>query len=360
MEEESIHLGAILISCSMADLSCNYLGLKLKNPIIVGSSGLTSSIDNLKTIAASGAGAIVLKSIFEEQIRFESDKYMDSQDQEAVAWRQTFENIINKEEYYFEEAYSYLSNYAREHTINQYLNLVKQAKETIDIPVIASIHCSTEYNWHYFAKRIEESGADALELNVYLLPSHFHIESAEIEQLYFQIIEKVKEYVTIPVVLKIGYYFSSLANTALKLSKTGIAGLTLFNRPYNPDIDIDTLELSHSHLLSTADEYANTLRWVAILSGKIDCQIAASTGIHNYQTVIKQLLAGADVVQMVSVFYEKKFNILPQILQSINEWMEKHKFDKLDDFRGLLSQKNIQNPGSYERVQFIKLYSSLV
>lgn len=345
---------------NMVDLSCNYLGLRLKNPIIVGSSGLTSSIESIKSIAKAGAGAVILKSIFEEQIRYDTDQYMSSNDESAKEWRNTFLDIINKDEFYYEEAYEYFSNYAREHTLQNYLNLVTEAKKAIDIPVIASIHCSTDYNWQYFAKRIQEAGADALELNVYLLPSNFQLEGLELEKTYFGIIEKVKEFVTIPVSLKIGYYFSSLANTVLKLSNTGIAGLTLFNRPYNPDINIETLEMSASRVFSTNEEYANTLRWVAILSGKIGCQIAASTGIHNAETVIKQLLAGADVVQMVSVFYEKKYGIIPTMLASIEDWMERHNFKTIDDFRGLMSHNKVKNPGSFERVQFIRLYTSVI
>lgn len=344
----------------MVDLSCNYLGLSLKNPIIVGSCGLTSSLENIKSIAKAGAGAIILKSIFEEQIRFETEQYIHSDDKKATEWRETFEGIISNDEFYYEEAHKYLTDYAKEHAISNYLKLVGESKKAIDIPVIASIHCSTDYNWQYFAKRIQDAGADALELNVYVLPSNFNIEGSEIEGIYFNIVEKVKEFITIPLSLKIGYYFSSLANTVQKLSSTGIAGLTLFNRPYNPDINIETLEVSASRIFSNSEEYANTLRWMAILSGKVNCQLAASTGIHNAETVIKQILAGADAVQMVSVFYERKFEIIGGMLATISQWMERHNFSSIDDFKGLLSQNNVKNPGSFERVQFIRLYTSVI
>jgi dihydroorotate dehydrogenase (fumarate) len=346
----------------MVDLSCKYLGLSLKNPLIVGSSGLTSSLENLNAIARAGAGAVVLKSVFEEQIKFESEKYLQSDDPEMKAWQEAFQGIVSKSEYYYDEAYEYLTNYARDHSLNQYLILIAEAKKSISIPVIASINCSTQYDWLYFAKRIQDAGADAIELNVYLLPSDFEKTGVENEKVYFDIIQEVKKYITIPVSLKIGYYFSSLAQTALKLSETGIAGLTLFNRPYNPDIDIDNLQVSSSNMFSNDSEYSHSLRWVALLAGKLKCDIAASTGVHNYETIIKQLLAGADAVQMVSLFYKQPlphFESIPRILRSIEEWMRQHNFNDIQSFKGLLSKTKVHNPASYERVQFLRLFSSI-
>ncbi len=343
----------------MADLSCKYLGLQLKNPIVVGSSGLTSSLENLELISQMGAGAVVLKSIFEEQIRFETDKFLQSDKKEMKSWQDTFQQIVSKTEFYYDEAYDYLTNYAREHTLNQYLSLISDAKKEIDIPVIASINCSTSNDWQYFTKRIQEAGADAIELNVYLLPSDFEKSGNDHEKVYFEIIEEVKKYATIPISLKIGYYFSSLSQTALKLSETGIAGLTLFNRPYNPDIDIEHLQVNASNMFSNDNEYMHTLRWVALLAGKLSCDIAASTGIHNHETVIKQILAGADVVHMVSVFYKHHFDVLPQIISGVNSWMDQHNFRSISDFKGMLSRKNVQNPATYERVQFLRIFSSV-
>ncbi|MCX6334340.1 MAG: dihydroorotate dehydrogenase-like protein [Bacteroidia bacterium] len=343
----------------MPDLSCTYLGLKVKNPLIIGSSGLTSSLENLKTAASLGAGAVILKSVFEEQIKFETDRLIDSDNTEIKSWKETFESIVNDKEFYYDEAYNYLTSYAREHTLKQYLEFISEAKKNIDIPVIASINCTSQHDWQYFAKRIQAAGADALELNIYLLPSDIEKNGIENEQVYFDVIQEVKKYVTIPVAIKTGYYFSSLAQTLIKLSETGIAGLTLFNRPYNPDIDIEHLKVNSSNMFSSESEYTNTLRWVAILSGRVKCDIAATTGIHNHQTVIKQLLAGADTVQMASVFYKHHFDILPTIISGLETWMTRHNFSKISDFRGLLAQKNIRNPASYERVQFLRLFSSI-
>ena len=343
----------------MIDLSCKYLGLQLRNPLVVGSSGLTSSLENLKVISQMGAGAVVLKSIFEEQIKFESDKFLKSDNPDVKSWQEAFQGIVSKTEFYYEEALDYLTSYAKEHTLKHYLSLISDAKAILDIPVIASINCTTQYDWQYFAKRIQDAGADALELNVYLLPSDFEKHGTENEKVYFEIIDEVKIYITIPVSLKIGYYFSSLAQTALKLSETGIAGLTLFNRPYNPDIDIDQLQINASNMFSIDSEYSHTLRWVALLAGKLKCDIAASSGIHNSGTVIKQLLAGADAVHMVSVFYKHHFDILPQIIKEIKVWMAQHNYGSISDFKGILSRINVQNPASYERVQFLRLFSSI-
>lgn len=335
------------------------MGLNLRNPIVVGSSGLTSKIDNLRTISRMGAGAVVLKSIFEEQIKFESDKFLQSDNPDVKSWQEAFQGIVSKKEFYYEEAYQYLTSYAMDHTLNNYLALISDAKSFIDIPVIASINCSTQYDWQYFARKIQDAGADAIELNVYLLPSDFEKTGADNEKVYFDIIEEVKKFVTIPVSLKTGYYFSGLARTVKALSETGIAGLTLFNRPYNPDVDTDQLHVNASNMFSRETEYSHTLRWVALLSGRIGCDIAASTGIHNAETVIKQLLAGADAVHMVSVFYKSHFDILPALIKDIESWMKAHSFSTIDSFKGMLSQAKVINPAAYERVQFIRLFSSI-
>lgn len=341
----------------MIDLSCNYLGLKLRNPVIAGSCGLTSSIENIKTIHRLGAGAIVLKSIFEEQITYESENFLHSGSPDANMWKKAFQDIVSEKEYFYDEAFDYLTGYAKEHSLRSYLSLISEAKNAVDIPVIASINCTTSNNWQYFAKRIQEAGADAIELNIYLLPSDFEKSGPENEKVYFDIISEVKKYVTIPVSLKTGYYFSSLAGTVMKLSETGIAGITMFNRPYNPDIDIERMSITSTNMFSSEWEYSHTLRWVALLAGKLKCNIAASTGIHNSEAIIKQLLAGADAVHLVSVFYKNSFNVIPELIEGIENWMKQHKFGSISEFKGLMSRTNISNPASYERVQFIKLFS---
>jgi dihydroorotate dehydrogenase (fumarate) len=345
----------------MADLSIRYLGMNLKNPVIIGSSGLTGSVAEVKHAAASGAGALVLKSLFEEQILNEIDRYLsDAEKNSGNSFQKGYQSVLQERAYDFEEAFSYLKDHAKEQTLGKYLAFVEESKKAVDIPVIASINCTTAYDWHYFARRIEAAGADALELNVFVLPSNTMKTSAENEKVYFDIIRAVREQVKIPVTLKISYYFSGLANTAIELSKTGIGGLVLFNRPFHPDIDIDRLEVNSKYLLSDPSEYSQVLRWIALLSGRVGCPLVATTGIHTAEAAIKQLLAGATAVQVVSVLYKDGFGAIARITDGIGHWMDKKGFTAIDEFRGKMNQQNLKNPAEFERVQFMRLYSKIV
>lgn len=337
------------------------MGLTLKNPIIVGSSGLTNSVEDIKKIAAAGAGAVVLKSIFEEQIRFETEVMMNDKENEKMKpLLQGYEEIMSKRPYDFAEAIEYISNFAKEHTLSNYLNFVKEVKNAVNIPVIASINCNSAYDWHYFARRIEEAGADAIELNIYVLPSDGSKTPDEIEKTYFDIISAVKKQVNIPVSVKVGYYFSALQNSLIKLSKTGIKGMVIFNRPYSPDIDINNFTISTSNIFSGSSDYSQTLRWVALLSNETECDIAASSGIHYPETVIKMLLAGASVVEISSVLYKNGFGTIEKMISVLESWMNHHKFENITDFKGKMSQANINDKAAYERVQFMKLYSKII
>jgi dihydroorotate dehydrogenase (fumarate) len=327
----------------MADLTTSYMGLTLRNPVIAGSSGLTNSLENIQKIYDHGAGAIVLKSLFEEQINFAINK--------------TFNQGENN--YSYPEALDYISHYTRENDLERYLKLIREAKSKVDIPIIASINCVSSSEWISFAKKIQEAGADALELNVFILPSDPRRKADQHEQVYFDILQSVMKQVKIPVAAKISYYFSGLTNMALQLSWTGIKGLVLFNRFFSPDIDIDKLEVTSGNVFSTPGEMALTLRWVALLSDKIQCDIAASTGIHDGRAAIKQLLAGAKAVQVASVLYEKGFEQIGFMTKEIEAWMENHHFSGTNDFIGRLSYKETQNPAAYERVQFMKHFSGI-
>jgi dihydroorotate dehydrogenase (fumarate) len=345
----------------MADLTTNYLGLKLKNPLIIGSSGLTGSVTEVKQAVKSGAGAIVLKSIFEEQIRHEMDSFMHHTGSDPNdSFQKGYQSVLSEREYDYEEAYNYLKDHAKEHTLGKYLSFVEQSKAASDIPVIASINCISAYDWHYFARRIQDAGADALELNVFVLPSNTLKSSAENEKVYFDIIEAVKKQVSIPVSLKISYYFSALSNSVIDLSNSGIEGLVLFNRPFHPDIDIDTMEVSSKYLLSDPSEYSHVLRWIALLSSRTGCSLAATTGVHTAESAIKLLLAGATAVQVVSALYKDGFGVIGNILSGIESWMHSKGFDSIDQFRGSMSQANLKNPAEFERVQFMRLYSKIV
>ncbi len=319
------------------------MGLALRNPIIAGSSGLTNTLENIHKIEKNGAGAVVLKSLFEEQIQAVVNK--------------TFNQ--NADNYSYPEALDYINHYTREQDLERYLNLIRDAKRSVNIPVIASINCVSAAEWVTFAKNIQEAGADAIELNIFILPSDPRRKADQQEQVYFEILQSVMKQVKIPVSAKISYYFSGLSNMVLQLSWTGIKGLVLFNRYYAPDIDIDTFEITNGNVYSTPGENALILRWVALLSDKVQCDIAASTGIHDGEAAIKQLLAGAKAVQIASVLYQKGFEQIGIMTGQMEEWMDKHGFASTKDFIGRLSNREVNNPAAYERVQFMKHFSGI-
>ena len=343
----------------MADLSTKYMGLSLKSPIIVGSCGLTNTMKDIKRIEQNGAGAIVLKSIFEEQIRTEAEKIVNHGSEQNSGMMDDILEIIKNRQLDYEEAMEYLSKSARDYTLTSYLQFIKEVKNNVKIPVIASINCVFASDWHSFASKIQEAGADAIELNVYILPSDTEKNGGANEEVYFKVVESVKKHVNIPVSLKVGYYFSGLAGILTKLSKTGISGMVLFNRPYNPDINIETMKIIEGSTCSSPQEFYHTLRWVALLSGKMGCDISAATGIHNSESAIKQLLAGANTVQIVSALYLKGIDYISELNEGLSNWMDKHNFKTMDDFRGKMAYTSAKNPEAFERVQFMKIYSQI-
>lgn len=327
------------------DLTTNYLGLNLKNPIVVGSCSLTSSVNEIKKLEKYGAGAVVLKSIFEEEI------LMDAENQLREAKENSF--IYDR----YSETLDYIDLHIKEERLTDYIQLIKNAKKEVLIPIIASVNCVSSAEWTSFAKRIEEAGADALELNISLNPTDMEIR--DFEQTIKEIIQKVLAQVNIPVAVKINNSFTHMARTILDLSETGIAGLVLFNRAYAPDIDIDTFEAVQGRSFSSENAYMEPLRWVALLSDKINCSLAASTGIYTSDAVIKQILAGADVVQVVSALYEHGTEHINVLLTGIEKWMEEKGFSSLEQFKGKASSKNAGNPAVFERIQFMKHFAGI-
>jgi len=343
----------------MENLQTSYLGLKLRNPLIAGSCGLTNSISKIKELALKGIGAVVIKSLFEEQINIETNNAIKSEEGDVKTFTQAPGKLFGKRIYDYDEAYSYIFDFAKTNTLEKYLDFLKEAKSSVDIPVIASINCVSNHDWHTFAKRIQDTKVDALELNIYILPSDWRRSGEENEKIYFDIIREVRNYVNMPIAVKISYYFSSLVQSVQKLSESGIKGLVLFNRPYNTDFNIDKIGLSHGSIFSSDEEYTHTLRWISILSGHVKCDLSASTGVHDYKAFVKHLLAGATTVQIASALYREGFDVIPEILENTVEWMKNHKFETVESFRGKLSQKNLENPAAIERVQFMKLYSGI-
>lgn len=324
------------------NLSVEYLGLKLKNPIIVGSSGLTDNIDKLKKLEDNNAGAVVIKSLFEEQINAEIYK------------------TINSGENAYPEAHEYIKEYTKDKTVNDYLALVSDAKKSLDIPVIASINCISDSEWTNFAEDIEKAGADAIELNISLLPSDPFADASDTEEIYYKITEKVSNVVNIPVSLKLSYYSAGLAQLIYNLSATkNVKGIVLFNRFYNPDIDLDSLNITSSNVFSTSEEYTLPLRWVALLSAKIDADIAATTGIHDGKSAAKQILAGASAVQVVSALYLNSNAYIDSMLKEIQEVLDKHGFNSVEQMKGKLSFKQNEYNRAFERIQFMKYFGGI-
>ncbi|PIE71494.1 MAG: diguanylate cyclase [Deltaproteobacteria bacterium] len=333
------------------DLSVNYMGLELKNPLIAGSSGLTGSVKKIKELADKGAGAIVLKSIFEEEIAFEYTDFVDKEAKKTGAAPKFFEydGRLNPIEFYDYKL--------REDNLSKYTQLIKDSKNEVSVPVIASINCSHKsLEWISYAKRLQTAGADAIELNMFFLPSHMERTAAETEALYFQVIEKVLETLTIPVSLKISYYFTDLGPMIQRLSQTGIKGLVLFNRFFSPDFDINTFEVKPSFTLSSPSDLAISLRWMAIMSGRVDCDLAASTGVHDSEALIKHLLAGATAVQTASTLYRNGTDTIAEMLKELSSWMRTRGFSQISDFRGKMSQEKSENPALYERTQFMRYF----
>lgn len=326
----------------MANLETTYMGLKLRNPVIVGSSGLTNSVEKIKKLRDAGAGAVVLKSLFEEQITHEVNRFIQSSAGTD-----------------YPEAFDYIKEYSRENSVSAYLKLLKEAKAAVDIPVIASINCFSSNEWIDFAQQIEQAGADAIELNLFVLNTDKNSDASVYEAAYYKVADMVSKVVSIPVAMKLGDYFSNLVAVVNKLSVSGARGVVLFNRFFEPDIDIHNLSITSAEVFSSPADIRHSLRWVAIVSDKIkNIDIAASTGIHDGDAVIKQLLAGAKAVQVCSSVYKGGPATITAMLRKLELWMDDKKFARIEDFRGMMNYGKIKNPVVYERAQFMKYFSS--
>lgn len=323
----------------MIDLTTKYAGLTLRNPLIVSSCGLTDSLDKIKNLEEAGAGAVVLKSLFEEQIQHEATDLKKHTD--------------------YPQAEDYLNYYVRNNSVEQYLKLIEDTRKSVRIPVIASINCISTSEWVDFSRQIEKAGASALELNVYLLPVDKNTVARTYEDLYLKLAATIRKLISIPIIFKLGQNFTNPVNLIDQLYNRGISAVVLFNRFYSPDINIDERKVVSSEVLSTPAEIRNSLRWVAIVSHFVEkIDIAASTGIHDGEAVIKQLFAGATAVQVCSVIYIKGMGYIRKMLTQIEEWMAKNGFSSPDQFRGKMNYGNIGDPVVYERSQFMKYYSS--
>lgn len=328
----------------MIDLTTSYMGLKLKNPIIASSSGLTNSLKDIIDLEANGASAVVLKSLFEEEIIMEAEENLTKMHASGFIYPETMDYFD------FDEMDDPVANF---------LKLISDAKKAVKIPIIPSINCVTAEKWPDFAKRIQDAGADGLELNIFSLPSDLNRTSEENDKVYFDVIKKVTSLVSIPVAVKIGPYNASLASFIKRLSETPVKAIVLFNRFYSPDFDIYKFDFTPSNVFSNSAELALPLRWTAIMSGRVSCDIAASTGIHDGNAVVKVLLAGASAVQVASTLYRNGFGQIQVMLKQLNIWMEEMSYTSINDFKGKMSQEKSHNPAAFERVQFMKFFREM-
>jgi len=324
-------------------LETTLMGINIKNPIIVGSSSLTGTLRNLKKCEEAGAGAVVLKSLYEEQILANSRTATDKDD--MYQW--------------YPEAMEYVNKMSLENEIEKHLELVKNCKKEIDIPVIASINCFSANSWVSFAKELENAGADAIELNINIVPNIELQKSSVIEKEYYQILQTVKSIVQIPVAVKMTTYFTNLGMAAKTFDKLGASALVLFNRLYRPDIDIDYLHMTTRDTLSGPEEITQSLRWVGLLSSKLSCDLIASTGIHDAEGVIKQLLAGASAAQVCSTLYENGISFIGEIISDMIAWMTRKGFKDIESFKGYIN-KDPHNSPSWERIHYMKKSSGSI
>ena len=323
----------------MADLSTTYMGIKLASPIVVGACSLSSHVDRIKRLEELGAGALVIKSLFEEQIELERAELSDA---------------LEVGSGYYQEANSYFPEV--EHGgPEQHCFWVQKARKSVKMPLIASLNAASMGSWVDWAVRLEETGVDGLELNVFTLGTDMSVSGADIEARLYEVVESVKSKVKIPVSVKLSPYFTSPSYVAKQLDQRGVDALVLFNRFFQPDIDVAWEKVSGRLRLSTPAEQATSLRWIGLLAGRLSNDLIASKGIHDGKTVAKMLLAGANAVQVVSALYVHGLDHLKVMNENLAAWMDEKGYATIDDFKGKLGRKNLDEPGVYERAQYIKL-----
>lgn len=326
------------------NLTTKYLDLVLKNPIVASSSPLSHNLDSIRRLEDAGAAAVVMYSLFEEQIGFDS-YYVDYHLTQGI---DSYAESIS----YFPDMQTYNVG------PDGYLNLIRRAKETVEIPIIGSLNGASVGGWTDYATLIEEAGADAIELNVYYVPANTEITGLEVEKLYLEILSAVRQAVTIPVAVKLNPFFSSVANMSQRLVEFGADGLVLFNRFYQPDFDLENLEVKPRLVSSDSDDLRLPLRWVAILYGRMEADFAITSGIHTSQDVIKGLMAGAKVTMMASELLQHGVRRIAQVLNEVVTWLNEHEYESVTQMIGAMSQKHCPEPAAFERANYMKVLDS--
>jgi dihydroorotate dehydrogenase (fumarate) len=325
----------------MSRLNTSYLGMKLRSPIIVSACTLSENIDNIIRMEDAGAGAVVMFSLFEEQIRKEDER---------------MNNILQSTSHVFAEASDYFPDMDEYHVAtNQYLETIRKAKQRVQIPIIGSLNGITPQGWIEYGQQLEQAGADALEINIFYIPADNRLSGYEVEQRYLDIIRLLKKTVDIPIAVKMNPYFSAMGHMALQMQEAGADGLVLFNRFYQPDYDILQLKVVHDMAYSEAAEIRLPLLWIAILSGQIKASLGATTGVQSAREVIKYLLAGADVTMTASALYKNGITYISTMERVLLQWMDSMGFESLDYFKGSMNQTNVSDPTAYERANYIRI-----
>ncbi|KAF0153585.1 MAG: dihydroorotate dehydrogenase 2 [Ignavibacteria bacterium] len=326
------------------DLSTTYMGLNLKNPIVPSASPLSQSVDTVKALEDAGASAIVCYSLFEEQINHESGELNHYLSYHAESYAEAINYFPEPEEFKL--------------TPYQYLDHIANLKKSVSIPVIGSLNGVSTGGWVKYAKNIEQAGADALELNVYYIPANPNVSSNDIENMYVNVVKEIKNSVKIPVAVKLSPFFTSMSNMAKKLDDAGADALVLFNRFYQPDFDLEKLEVVPNLVLSTNWEMRLPLRWVAILYGNVKANLALTSGVHSHLDVIKSMMAGADVSMMCSEILTGGVKRVSEILKSLEQWMTENEYDSISLMKGSMSQKAVAEPAAFERANYMKMLNS--
>jgi dihydroorotate dehydrogenase (fumarate) len=323
------------------DLRTNYMGLELKHPVVASASPLSEKLDNFRRMEDAGAAAVVMFSLFEEQIKHESA---------------AIEHLITSGAESYAESLSFFPAIEDYETgPDEYLNLLRRATETVDIPVIGSLNGVTSEGWVNTARLMQDAGASGIELNAYYIPAKLYTEGREVEQRYLGILKAVKAAVSVPVAMKLSPFFSATGNMARQFDEAGADALVLFNRFYQPDMDLDEMEVITDLKLSTPDEIRLPLLWLGVLHSRINASLAASTGVHSPVELIKYLLAGADVVMTTSGMLQHGIGFLTTLVDGLQDWMEARQYDSVEQLKGSMSQANSLNPGAFERANYIKI-----
>jgi dihydroorotate dehydrogenase (fumarate) len=326
------------------DLRTTYMGLQLKHPIVASASPLSEKLDNIKRMEDAGAAAVVMFSLFEEQIKRENA---------------AIERLITAGTNSFAESLSYFPDYEDYDTgPDEYLNLLRQATEAVDIPVIGSLNGITNEGWVDTARMMQEAGASGIELNVYYIPANLYITGREVEQRYLDILKEVKNSISIPVALKLSPFFSAMGNMVRQFDEAGADALVLFNRFYQPDFDLDKLDVKVNLELSTASEIRLPLLWIAVLYGRINASLAATRGVHSATEAIKYIMAGADAVMTTSALLRHGIDFLTTLVDGLQTWMEDRQYKSVQQMKGSMSQINCLDPGAFERANYIKIIES--